>query len=164
MMRDVRWWRLTALGMAVVLVAAGCGGDDEEQPAATPEATQEPSSGGGGQTVDVSAPADGSLKFDQSSLSAKAGKVTFKFNNPSSVPHAFEVEGNGIEEETKVINGGQSAQLKVNLKPGTYEMYCPVGNHRELGMKGEIVVAGGGSGGGSAEKEDESGGGGSGGY
>ena len=36
-------------------------------------------------------------------LSAKAGKVTFKFANPSQVPHAFEVEGNGVEEETDTI-------------------------------------------------------------
>jgi uncharacterized cupredoxin-like copper-binding protein len=25
-------------------------------------------------------------------------------------------------------------------EPGTYEMYCPVSNHREMGMEGEITV------------------------
>ena len=130
--------------MAVILATAslaGCGGDDDEQPASTPAATQEPSSGGGGggETVKVSAPEDGSLKFDQSELTAKAGKVTFNFSNPSQVPHAFEVEGNGVEEETDVVTQGD-ASVTVDLKPGTYEYYCPVGQHRQAGMEGTLTV------------------------
>jgi uncharacterized cupredoxin-like copper-binding protein len=26
-------------------------------------------------------------------------------------------------------------------KPGRYEMYCPVGNHKEQGMEGTVVVS-----------------------
>ncbi|HKH18892.1 MAG TPA: cupredoxin domain-containing protein [Solirubrobacteraceae bacterium] len=131
---------LTALVLATALLA-GCGGDDEEQPAATPEATQEEpaSGGGGGATVDVSSPADGSLKFDQSELTAKAGKVTFNYDNPSSVPHAFEVEGNGVEEETETITQAD-ASITVDLKPGEYTYYCPVGQHRQAGMEGTLTV------------------------
>ena len=131
---------LIALAVAAALIA-GCGGDDDNESAATPEATQEPSSGGGGggETVDVSAPADGSLKFDQSTLKAKAGKVTFKFDNPSGVPHAFEVEGNGVEEETDTITQSD-ASVTVDLKPGTYEYYCPVDGHKAAGMKGTLTV------------------------
>jgi plastocyanin len=130
-----------ALALATA-VFAGCGGGDEESatPTATAEATQAPASGGGGgETVDVSAPADGALKFDQSSLSAKAGKVTFKFDNPSSVPHAFEVEGNGVEEETDTITKSD-ASVTVDLKPGTYKYYCPVPGHEQAGMKGTLTV------------------------
>jgi plastocyanin len=95
---------LIALALATA-VFAGCGGDDNEEPAATPaptqEATQEPAGGGGGgETLKFSAPADGSLKFDQGDVTAKAGKVTVEFANPSSVPHAVEIDGNGVEEET----------------------------------------------------------------
>ena len=132
--------------MAVILataVIAGCGGDDDdEQPASTPEATQAPASGGGGgggEAVKVSSPADGSLKFDQSELSANAGKVTFTYENPSQTPHAFEVEGNGVEEETDVITESK-ASVTVDLKPGTYEYYCPVGQHRQAGMEGTLTV------------------------
>jgi uncharacterized cupredoxin-like copper-binding protein len=28
----------------------------------------------------------------------------------------------------------------VNLKPGKYEFYCPIANHKALGMEGEITV------------------------
>ena len=129
----------TALLLATALLA-GCGGDDEEEPAATPATQEEPGSGGGGgEQVQVSSPEDGSLKFDQSELSAKAGKVTFTYDNPSQVPHAFEVEGNGVEEETEVITGSD-ASITVDLTAGTYTYYCPVGQHRQAGMEGTLTV------------------------
>jgi len=135
--------RRTFIAMALATaVFAGCGGDDDEQAAATPEATQEPAAaggGGGGEAVQVSAPADGSLKFDQAELTAKAGEVTFTFSNPSSVPHALEIEGNGVEEETETITGSD-APLTVDLEPGTYTYYCPVGQHRSAGMEGTLTV------------------------
>jgi plastocyanin len=128
---------LTALVLACALLA-GCGGDDDEeaQPAATAEATQEPASGGGGgETVKVSAPADGALKFDQATLTAKAGTVTFDFSNPSQVPHAFEVEGNATDTVTEA-----DASVTADLKPGTYEYFCPVAGHRQAGMEGTLTV------------------------
>jgi plastocyanin len=54
------------------------------------------------------------------------------------VPHAIEVEGNGVEEETKTVTGG-NAEVTVDLKAGEYEYYCPVSNHRQT-MKGTLTV------------------------
>jgi plastocyanin len=65
--------------------------------------------------------------------------VTFTYNNPSQVPHAFEVEGNGVEEETDTITQSD-ASVTVDLKPGTYEYYCPVDGHKAAGMKGTLTV------------------------
>jgi uncharacterized cupredoxin-like copper-binding protein len=135
---------LIALALATA-VFAGCGGDDNEESAATPtataESTQEPASSGGGETLAFSAPEDGSLKFDQGGdVTAKAGKVTVKFTNPSSVPHAVEIEGNGVEKNTETVTGGEAPPVEVDLKPGTYEFYCPVGGHREAGMEGTLTV------------------------
>jgi plastocyanin len=71
-----------------------------------------------------------------------AGTVTFTVTNAGSIPHALEVEGQGIEQETGVIQPGASATLTLTLKPGTYEVYCPVGNdsHKQLGMETELKV------------------------
>ena len=72
-----------------------------------------------------------------------AGTVTFTVTNAGSIPHALEVEGQGIERETGVIQPGASATLTLALKPGTYEVYCPVGNdsHKKLGMETQLKVA-----------------------
>jgi plastocyanin len=128
---------ITALLLATALVA-GCGGDDDEESAATPEATQEPAAGGGGgETVEVSSPEDGSLKFDQTELTTPAGEVTFSYSNPSQVPHAFEVEG--VEGATDTITEGE-ASVTVKLDAGEYVFYCPVGQHRQAGMEGTLTV------------------------
>ncbi|HWC74004.1 MAG TPA: cupredoxin domain-containing protein [Gemmatimonadales bacterium] len=73
-----------------------------------------------------------------------AGSVTFAVRNAGSIPHAFEIEGQGIEKETTTIQPGDSATLTVTLKPGTYEVYCPVGNdsHKKLGMVAQLRVGG----------------------
>ena len=136
---------LIAVALATA-VFAGCGGDDDEgesaaTPAATEEATQEPAAGGTeGATLAFSAPEDGSLKFDQSEMTAKAGKVTVTFSNPSSVPHAVEIEGEGVEEETETVTGADAPPIEVDLKAGTYEYYCPVAGHEAAGMKGTLTV------------------------
>jgi plastocyanin len=128
---------LIALALSTALFS-GCGGDDEEEPAATPEATQEePASGGGGATVEVSSPADGSLEFDPTELTAEAGEVTFSYDNPSQVPHAFAIDD--VEGATDTITESQD-ELTVELEPGTYTFYCPVGSHRQAGMEGTLTV------------------------
>ena len=83
-------------------------------------------------------------KVELSEATIAAGPVTFTISNAGSIPHAFEVEGEGIEQETKVIQPGATATLTLNLKPGTYEVYCPVGedSHKKLGMETHLTVVG----------------------
>jgi plastocyanin len=79
----------------------------------------------------------------------KPGTYLFKAVNSGGTVHALEVEGQGIEEETEEIQPAQSAELKVKLEAGTYELYCPVDGHKEEGMEGKVIVkeGSGGSGG-----------------
>ena len=143
---------LVALLAVVALVAAGCGGDDDNSSdnsnnssgaqGNTTDQTQSSSSASGGgasSTVKLTADPGGALKFNTTKLNAKAGKVTVVMDNPSSTPHAVEVEGKGVEEETKTLTNG-TAQLTVDLKPGKYEFYCPVDGHRQAGMEGTLTV------------------------
>ena len=76
----------------------------------------------------------------------KAGTVTLRAVNNGGTTHALEIEGAGVEGKTSEIAPGQRAELTVELKPGEYKLYCPVGNHRSLGMTGKLVVAGAGYG------------------
>ncbi len=71
-----------------------------------------------------------------------AGPTTFELTNVGEFPHTIEIEGEGIEVEGEVIEAGQSTTLEVDLAPGTYTVYCPVGDgrHREQGMELELTV------------------------
>src|SRR5207253_8413948 len=76
-------------------------------------------------------------KVELSEATIAAGPVTFTITNAGSIPHALEVKGERIERETPLIEPGANATLALTLKPGTYELYCPVGNdsHKKLGME-----------------------------
>lgn len=126
-------WRFTTLTAvaAVALVVVACAPDS-----GATEAPATAGNGGAGQTVDVSLT---EFEIDMPT-SISAGEVTFNVTNDGTMEHAFEVEGNGIEDETDVLAAGDSATLTVNLEPGTYEVYCPVGNHRDMGMLLELEV------------------------
>src|SRR5216684_2281206 len=84
-------------------------------------------------------------KVELSERRIAPGVVTFTVMDSGSIPHGFEVEGEGIEQETKVIQPGATATLTLTLKPGTYEVYCPVGedSHKKLGMDTRLRVEGG---------------------
>jgi plastocyanin len=83
-------------------------------------------------------------KVELSQRTIAAGAVTFTIANAGSIPHAFEVEGQGIGQETAVIQPGSSTTLTLTLTPGTYEVYCPVGedSHKKLGMETHLTVGG----------------------
>jgi uncharacterized cupredoxin-like copper-binding protein len=141
-----RFAALFVIAAAVAVPIAGCGGgsDDNSTSADTsgggaPPASTTASGGGSGQTVDMTA-AD--FKFDPSDPTVKSGQVTFNLKNDGQVPHSLEIEDvNGQDQEIEGdVQPGQSGTLAVNLPPGKYEFYCPVANHKEMGMEGEITV------------------------
>ena len=122
---------------ATALAFAACGGEEGGGAPSDEKQGGEPS--GGGQVVKLSADPGGALRFDMAELTVKAGKVTIAFDNPSSLPHAVEVEGEGVEEMTDTVTGA-NASLSADLEAGEYEFYCPVGNHRDEGMEGTLTV------------------------
>ena len=140
----MRW--MTLLAVTAVLALAGCGGSDEKSTSSssskatsTPAATQAASSGGGGETLKLAAD-QSALKFDKSSLTAKAGKVTLEMANPSQIAHAVAIKGNGVDVDGKTIGNGETSTASADLKPGTYTFYCPVPGHEAAGMKGTLTV------------------------
>ena len=111
--------------------ATAVGGDEEAE--ASPAAAAE------GETVDVSLFEWG---IDMPTT-LSAGTITFNVTNDGTLPHNLEIEGQGIEEELEEnLQPGESGTLTLELEPGTYEAYCPVGegSHREQGMELELTV------------------------
>jgi plastocyanin len=122
-------------------VPASTGAAPAQPPPTTGGQAPAPPPAAGGATVPVRADPTGQLRFVQKTLSAKAGKVTFDFTNPSPLPHNFAIKGNGVKAgPSATIFGGKTASLTVTLKPGTYEYYCAVPGHEQAGMKGTLTV------------------------
>ena len=71
-----------------------------------------------------------------------AGPVTFKLKNAGTMNHAFYVRGEGFAKGSKEVPAGQEAPLTLTLKPGTYEVYCPLADltHKMAGMSRKLVV------------------------
>lgn len=91
-----------------------------------------------GQTVEV-----GLTEFaiNLSTMEVPAGPTTFAVTNVGSMEHNFEIEGQGVEEAfDENLQPGQSDTLTVDLPPGEYTIYCPVGNHRARGMEVTLTV------------------------
>jgi uncharacterized cupredoxin-like copper-binding protein len=63
-------------------------------------------------------------------------------HNEGAQTHSLEIEGNGVEKKGPDITFGEKGSFTVDLKKsGKYEMYCPLLNHRQLGMTGTITVS-----------------------
>ncbi|HVI36958.1 MAG TPA: plastocyanin/azurin family copper-binding protein [Gaiellales bacterium] len=144
--------RLIPILGAAALFAAGCGSSNNDNAStqsggnaapATTTAASAPATtpAGSGQALSLSADPGGALKFDKSDLSAKAGRVTIVMKNPSSLPHAIAVEGNGVDKDGPTVGNGGASRVTVTLKPGKYEFYCPVDGHKQAGMEGHLTVS-----------------------
>ena len=152
----MRTLSLIAMLCALAIPVAGCGDDDDDSSGSGGSDTaekpaggysggagkeDEPASGGGAaQTIRISADPGGALAFDKTSLSATPGKVTIVMDNPSDLPHAVEIEGNGVEVVGDTVMKGGMSKASADVEAGEYEYYCPVGNHKDAGMEGTLTV------------------------
>ncbi len=146
------------LALAVGIVAlAGCGSSKETSSSASTPAASTPATTSAATptspttTTTSSAPAsgalslaanpEGQLKYNTSTLTANAGKVSIDFTNMSPLEHnvTLESSSHAVVGATPTFKG-ESKTLSVTLKPGTYKFYCSVPGHRMAGMEGTLVV------------------------
>jgi plastocyanin len=80
------------------------------------------------------------IRFVPNALTVKAGqKVTVELINKDSVPHTFEIEG--VQGVGIGVPPGGEGTLEFTIdQPGTYTIFCGVGNHRARGMVGTLTV------------------------
>jgi plastocyanin len=138
--------------LCAAVAVGGCGSSSSKSTssssgaatATAPAPAPAPSSGSGGggasSNLTLAADSSGQLKFDKSSLSAKAGKVTITMDNPSPVQHAIAIDGNGVSQSGSTVSMGGKSTVTASVKPGTYTFFCPVDGHRAAGMMGTLTV------------------------
>ena len=80
------------------------------------------------------------FKIALPSSSIAAGSYSFDVKNDGKIDHDFVIKGNGVDEKTPTIGAGESATLDVDLKPGTYDVYCSIPGHKQAGMDLKLTV------------------------
>ncbi|MGA9313655.1 MAG: plastocyanin/azurin family copper-binding protein [Solirubrobacteraceae bacterium] len=151
--RRISMFSLLALAAGIVALA-GCGSSKEtSSSASTPAVSTPATTSASTPTSSTTSPApasgslslaanpEGQLKYNTSTLTANAGKVSIDFTNMSPLEHNVTIESSShaVVGATPTFKG-ESKTLSVTLKPGTYKFYCSVPGHRMAGMEGTLVV------------------------
>ena len=80
--------------------------------------------------------------FDPSEIVVRApGTLELTLRNEGSLAHNLKLRSDGREVGgTPSFPGGRSESARLELPRGDYELVCTVGDHAELGMRGELTV------------------------
>jgi len=78
--------------------------------------------------------------FSKTNLTVNEGDtVRITFVNGGAMPHDWVLDEFGVA--TEILQVGEEEVIEfIAGDSGTYEYYCSVGNHRELGMVGTLTV------------------------
>ena len=128
-----------ALGVAVVMLVAGCGGG-----------------GSGGSTTDTTAATvqgvrvlrvidvhETEWKLTPSSIRIERfGYYGLRGVNDGTVAHALRLSGPGIPGKTtaEIPPGDSKTMLVFFRRVGTYALTCPIDGHEQKGMKATVTV------------------------
>lgn len=128
--RRLLWY---AIGVGVIaLIAVACGGSN-----GTSSNTTTGSAAPGSKITAIMT----EYHIALSSTRMSPGTYTFDAVNSGHIVHTLEISGPGIDSRLKPdLQPGQSADLTVTLQAGTYDVFCPIPGHKQLGMNVNITV------------------------
>lgn len=70
-----------------------------------------------------------------------AGHERFRIVNSGKENHNFVITGNGVSAQLpNDLTRGDTTDIAMDLKPGTYTVFCPVDGHRGKGMQRTLTV------------------------
>jgi mono/diheme cytochrome c family protein len=125
---------------AYVASAAANPGKDTGRLAAAGAPKQKELAKAEGGKLEMPADPSGALAYAFANAEAPAGPLTIESVNESSTPHNIALEGQGVNEEGEVVQGGGTSRVQADVKAGEYTFFCSVPGHREGGMEGTLTV------------------------
>ncbi len=92
-------------------------------------------------TFDVAGHAENNKPaFTVKEMKVKEGdRVKINFTNQGTFPHDFTLADFDVKTKQLQQNESETVEFVANKK-GTFEYFCGVGNHREQGMVGKLMV------------------------
>jgi plastocyanin len=75
--------------------------------------------------------------FTPTSLSAAPGTVKLTLANKGLIEHDFTIDSVNVKVHT---NAGETNDGSFTVAAGTYDYYCSIAGHKELGMVGVLTV------------------------
>lgn len=137
---------LASAAFALALGLGGCGDGDggeagqggagqggAEQAAAGPDGVAE----GEGTPLAITA---GDIYLEPDEATVPAGPITVTYTNEGQLRHTLLVDGAAPGFYLDVPERGATATGTMQLRPGTYVLYCDIAGHRAAGMEGTLTV------------------------
>ena len=119
------------VAVAALVVMAGCGGGSTTSTPSTAPAS--------GSSVAVT---ESEFSITLPSNTMKVGSYTFTVTNKGQFAHNLTIDGPGVKDKaTPTLSPGSSGDVTVNLQKGTYEFYCSVDSHKDMGMDDKVQVS-----------------------
>jgi len=109
-------------------------------PAEEEEEETPPNTTGSGETVEISVSGD-SYSFNPATITVPRDTlVRLTFTNVGDVSHDFSIPALGVS--TPLVSPGSSRTIEFTVpsEPGSVEYICTVLGHRDLGMRGTLII------------------------
>jgi uncharacterized cupredoxin-like copper-binding protein len=97
------------------------------------------SGGAAGQQIKILAR---EFTYEPKEVQARPGEIVFAVENAGAIEHNFLVDDASGRTVAKVavISPGETEQVRLTARAGTYQIYCDLPGHREAGMAGILRV------------------------
>ena len=130
---------ILVLAGALAIAASACGGGSSSSSAGTSAGAASGGVAASGETIDV-ALKDFSIAV-ASTGSLAPGTYTFHVTNNGPSSHNLTINGPGVSDKaTPTFAAGGSQDLTVTLQSGSYDLFCSVPSHKQLGMDTHLTV------------------------
>jgi uncharacterized cupredoxin-like copper-binding protein len=125
--------------IAAAVTLASCS-SESSNPAntAAPSTSASATAAAPGTTMSV---AESEFTITLPSKTLTAGTYTFNVTNKGKFAHNLTVDGAGVQDKaTPTLAPGSTGDLTISLQKGSYEFYCSVDGHKEMGMDVTVQV------------------------
>jgi len=123
---------------AAVTLASCSSGSSNPATTAVPSTSAATAAAAPGTSMTVT---ESEFKITLPSKTLSAGTYTFKVTNKGKFAHNLTVDGAGVQDKaTPTLAPGSTGDLTVTLQKGSYEFYCSVDSHKDMGMDLTVQV------------------------